>query len=139
MSYGNTERSKELKRATTVRGRQKVKMDVLNHYSNGNLCCAFCGASDLAVLCLDHINNDGAKRRKGVQRGGVPLYYSLRKQSYPLGLQVLCYNCNAKKENERVSQLLGVSEYCHPAMQGKGTTRTGDESVAQANPVRANG
>lgn len=108
MSYGNTEKSKRLKEATIVRGRRKVKIDVLNHYSKGNLCCAFCKETDLAVLCLDHINNDGADKRNKIQRGGIPFYYSLRKQGYPEGLQVLCYNCNAKKENKRVSRLLDI-------------------------------
>ena len=83
-----------------VNYRQRVKLDVLSHYSNGELKCAHCGIDDIDVLCIDHINNDGASLRK--QWGlGSAFYKRLIQAKYPEGYQILCWNCNHKKELER--------------------------------------
>lgn len=87
--------------------RASLKAEVINHYSNGSMSCLKCGASDLDVLCLDHINNDGAIRRKEMKissRGcssGYNTYERVKSLGFPEGLQVLCANCNLKKEIER--------------------------------------
>lgn len=47
----------------------------------------------MPFLTLDHINNDGAAARQG-NRDTKPLYRRLRRANYPLGYQVLCWNCN---------------------------------------------
>ena len=62
----------------------------------GGYRCACCGIVEPVFLCLDHINNDGAKMRK--IHGCGPKFYSwLKKQGYPRGFQVLCWNCNSAK------------------------------------------
>jgi len=76
------------------------KHKVLMHYSNprGHAICNNCGEQDIAVLCLDHINNDGYKHRKGLKmRAGSAFYQWIIKNDYPSGFQVLCFNCNMRK------------------------------------------
>ncbi len=64
----------------------------------GNTECAVCNISDIGVLTLDHINNDGpALVRIGQPRGGLSLFQYLRYRSYPTGFQLLCHNCNWRK------------------------------------------
>jgi hypothetical protein len=80
--------------------RHKIRLEVLAFYSDNTMKCRNCGYSDVRALCLDHINNDGAKYRKekyndSRQGGGtIDLFNYLRKNNYPSGYQVLCWNCN---------------------------------------------
>lgn len=59
--------------------------------------CAQCGYANLDALALDHIDGNGAAHRKATG-GGYNMYYDLKMRDYPLGLQVLCMNCNWIKE-----------------------------------------
>ena len=73
-----------------------LKFEVFTHYSqNGKPECGRCGITDIDILCLDHINGNGGGR---IRRGGWMLYKKLREKGYPEGFQVLCANCNLKKE-----------------------------------------
>jgi hypothetical protein len=93
--------------------RDRNKKAVIDFYSNGEGTCRWCGHSDLDVLCLDHINDDGQSyRRGGRRRGGSGFYSWIIAQGYPPGLQVLCANCNTKKEVVRRRQLANL---CSPA------------------------
>lgn len=88
------------KRETTVRNNVRVKIEVFTAY--GGCICACCGERELRFLTIDHINNDGAEHRrqlfgKSKQIGGSRLYRVLKKQGYPPGFQVLCFNCNITK------------------------------------------
>jgi hypothetical protein len=75
----------------------RIKVAILTYYSVGTPCCARCGERDVDVLCVDHINDNGAAFRRGSRRrGGIEQYVNL-----PEGCQVLCANCNLKKEIER--------------------------------------
>lgn len=77
---------------------QAVKFEVLGHYSViGHPNCPHCRIDDLDVLTIDHVNNDGAAHRKE-QGTGSALYVWLKRNNYPEGYQVLCCNCNMKKE-----------------------------------------
>lgn len=78
----------------------KLKESVINIYSDGEAVCSRCGQGDIDVLCLDHINNDGAMDRRHRVVVGTRLYKQLRDHDYPNGFQVLCYNCNFKKHLE---------------------------------------
>ena len=80
---------------------ESLKTAVMNVYTNGEQTCRMCGQGDLDVLTVDHINNDGAKHRRGLkphQHGGSGLYVTLMREGYPSGFRVLCANCNLKKE-----------------------------------------
>jgi hypothetical protein len=46
-------------------------------------------------LTVDHINNDGAAHRKKVV--SAKLYTWLEENRFPVGFQILCYNCNMGK------------------------------------------
>jgi hypothetical protein len=79
--------------------RRKIKSDVMIHYSEGTPVCKECGETDLEVLTIDHVNGGGCQHRKsiGVKGGGSTFYRWLRKNNYPEGFQVLCFNCNCSK------------------------------------------
>ena len=70
---------------------QKIKLAALMAY--GGATCTCCGESNVKFLTIDHINGCSPTERKKQGRG-TPLYQWLKKQAYPLGFQVLCYNCN---------------------------------------------
>jgi len=74
----------------------KFRYDVLRYYSNGIPECACCGYDEFPFLTIDHINGwkkAGHKRRIG----GNNLILWIRKNKYPKGFQVLCFNCNISK------------------------------------------
>ena len=89
-------------RQASRRQRALWKEAAINVYSNGEAVCKRCGQGDLDMLCLDHINDDGKQHRDLVKHNGNMFYMWLGKHDYPHGLQVLCYNCNMKKEMERL-------------------------------------
>jgi len=72
------------------------KLRVIAHYSEGRLVCVRCGEDDMACLTIDHINGGGAQHRKVV---GSHFYAWLIKQGFPEGYQVLCMNCQFKKQH----------------------------------------
>jgi len=88
-----------------IKYRKKLRDEVYSHY--GGYKCACCGETEPVFLTIDHINNDGAKHRVKMAHGrigrtgrgcsGIRIYYWLKRHNYPLGFQVLCYNCNHGK------------------------------------------
>lgn len=90
--------------------RRANKLKILTHYSNGTLSCACCGEDTYQFLTLDHINNNGnVDRKKGLTSNKIQVY--LIKNNYPLGFQILCYNCNcarAKNKNKICPHKLDV-------------------------------
>jgi|SRR6185295_644225 len=90
--YANRERSN----IRVQEWRDNNKLAAVNVLTNGEGTCRNCGQGDIDVLCIDHINNDGAAHRKQVGWGSMAWW--LIKNDYPPGFQVLCYNCNNKKK-----------------------------------------
>jgi hypothetical protein len=79
-----------------------IKNEALAHYGkNRKLQCSWesCEIIDVDMLTLDHINDDGAQKRKikGQEGGGRRLYARLRKAGWPPGYQTLCANHQMKK------------------------------------------
>lgn len=104
----NPERSKEISRKTSVRNREyiyakskerraKLRLEVLNYYSNGLLRCECCGDTHTEFLAIDHINGNGKKHRQDIRRSGTEFFRWLRQHDYPGGYRVLCHNCNQAK------------------------------------------
>jgi hypothetical protein len=98
------ERKPKVYNATACGGyKVRLKIEVLSHYGpDGKLQCAWpdCTVTDVDMLSLDHINNDGAQDRKSGTRGGGgnKTYCRVRKQGFPDGFQTLCHNHQWKKE-----------------------------------------
>lgn len=68
--------------------------------------CVHCNEKDSIVLTIDHINNDGAKERK--INKGRNFYKILKDLDWPKdGLQLLCCNCNFRKEYLRKKNVDG--------------------------------
>ena len=69
----------------------------------GGEICACCGEKESKFLTIDHINNDGAAKRKQIypqgkgNTAGYHTYQWLVKNNFPAGYQVLCMNCNYGK------------------------------------------
>lgn len=82
----------------TTKHRRKLRIQTLIEYGGK---CVRCSIDDMDVLDIDHIYNDGAKDRKK-NLFAYNLYRELKKQGYPKDRhQILCKNCNWKKEIER--------------------------------------
>lgn len=80
---------------------KKIRLKVIDYYSNGYRVCACCGESILEFLTVDHINNDGTKQRKLYTGGGHHNYRFLIKNGFPAGYQILCYNCNCGRARRK--------------------------------------
>lgn len=81
--------------------RVEVRIQTLTHYGfEGKLQCCWpdCLVTDIDLLTLDHINNDGAQHRKNNHNRGVSLYAKLIAANFPEGYQTLCWNHQWKKE-----------------------------------------
>jgi hypothetical protein len=88
---------------TLRRDHRAVKIEVLTHYGKGGklkCCWKNCRVIDIDMLSLDHINNDGAADRKEIG-SGTRIYYSVKKNNFPEGLQTICHNHQWKKEIAR--------------------------------------
>lgn len=75
---------------------------VFAHYGGR---CADCGESDEVVLTVDHINDDGGKRRMNGEPKGIAFYRWIVNNGYPSDLQLLCRNCNWRKHVRNVQRL----------------------------------
>jgi hypothetical protein len=91
--------SEKIKKLTYERQfHQKVRLKVLSHYSKSTLKCSCCGQGNTDVLAIDHIDGEGNKERKSLNRtGGSNFYRWLINSNFPEGYQILCYNCNMAK------------------------------------------
>ncbi len=90
-------RHRDSRRNCAVHARRKFV--ALSHYSkteNPSCCWPGCTVDDLDMLTLDHIANDGYKR-KGCS--GSTLYAWVIAHKFPEGLQTLCWNHQWKKRH----------------------------------------
>lgn len=78
--------------------RDRIRLDVLKHYSHGILECSLCGYDIIEALDIDHIYGGGNKHRENLfgktESAGFGFYKWLKKNNYPDGFRVLCKNCN---------------------------------------------
>lgn len=84
------------------RVRAENKRLCLNAYGGR---CACCGESEQIFLCIDHVENDGARHREEIGQGkrkigsGSIMHAWLVASGFPDGFQVLCANCNLAKQS----------------------------------------
>ena len=89
---------KEAHKGYMAKSVAKLRLEIFNAYGGIRCACPKCplhGGADPRFLTMDHINGDGAKHRRETQ--GTHTYRWLKKNGFPLGFQVLCYNCNCAK------------------------------------------
>ena len=76
--------------------RLKLKVDTINAYGGK---CIGCKETSPLFLTLDHINNNGNVDL--LKSKGTGFYNNLKLLGFPgkdIQLQLLCHNCNARKE-----------------------------------------
>lgn len=71
-----------------------LKARVIETYGGS---CACCGEVEEAFLTIDHPNGDGRKHRT-VTGAGSAFYQWLRREGFPEGYVVLCFNCNCGRQ-----------------------------------------
>ena len=86
--------------AAAKRRREELKTLVFDVY--GGAACKCCGETQRAFLCIDHIHGGGLKHLKSIGRkaGAGSFYNWLKKNNFPSGFQVLCFNCNMAKHTQ---------------------------------------
>ncbi len=84
-------------RASVRKLQERVKLDSYYAYGGKEPKCNCCGEKDMQFLTIDHINNDGASHRKKYNLPGNSIHFWLKKNNYPEGFQLLCFNCNLGK------------------------------------------
>ena len=70
---------------------QRLKLAALTRYGGDPPTCACCGIGEIVFLTIDHIDQNGAEHRRQV---GTQTYRVLKREGYPPGYRVLCFNCN---------------------------------------------
>ncbi len=78
---------------------ERLKREVLIAYGGIKCSCPKCNekSNDIRFLTIDHIDNDGYRHRKKLGSGGSTLYRWLKKNNFPPGYRVLCFNCNSAR------------------------------------------
>lgn len=91
--------SRERRYACQTRYEWSLRLKAFEAY--GGSYCACCGETEEKFLTIDHVNGNGNDHRRSISRDGNPasvkMYSWLTKNNYPLGFQVLCFNCNCGK------------------------------------------
>lgn len=98
----------EERRALGRKIRQQLRQEALIYYGGNPPKCACCGEIIIEFLTIDHIGGGGHKHSQKIGGSGN-LYRWLKKNDYPLGFRVLCYNCNS---------CLGHYGYCPHQREG---------------------
>lgn len=79
----------------------QFKVEMLARYGTS---CACCGESNPVFLTLDHPENNGAAERRELKKmSGFRFYEYLKKQGWPDGYRVLCWNCNCGRQWNRAN------------------------------------
>ena len=96
--YGRDGKCRECQREQRKRWarayKRRTRLGALGAYSNGDIKCACCGERTLMFLTLDHIGGGGTAHRRSLGTSRQ-FYMHLKMLGYPLGLRVLCWNCNS--------------------------------------------
>lgn len=80
--------NKELHREKNREYYKRLKRLTINTYGGE---CKCCGEDNIDFLSVHHIDGGGRKHRKIV---GDKFYPWLKRNNFPDGYQILCFNCN---------------------------------------------
>ena len=105
--HDNPEKVRQIydrRKVSGLENRVILKREVFSHYSK-SLKCICCGVKGIEFLTVDHIipKREMAKDKKLFQKKftskliGEALNKWLKKNNYPKGFQILCWNCNFAK------------------------------------------
>ncbi|RDJ35314.1 MAG: hypothetical protein DWQ19_10900 [Crenarchaeota archaeon] len=83
-------------KAYSKTARENLKIEIFNHYCNCNIECKNCGQNQLHLLTVDHVNGGGSQHKRRIKN----LYSWIKRNNFPEGFQVLCWNCQFRKKNE---------------------------------------
>lgn len=72
---------------------KKTRLEALQAYGGLSPRCAWCGENKLEFLTFHHKDDNGKEHRKEIG-GSAKLPYWLKKNNYPKGIEILCWNCN---------------------------------------------
>lgn len=94
----NTVYCKECLGVYAAKNRERLRNQKLEAFEQYGGCrCACCGETNEVFLNIDHIDGGGAKHRRQGIFGGNHLVRYLKRNNWPKGYQVLCFNCNYGK------------------------------------------
>jgi len=85
-------------RVYAQRTRERIRLQVLGRYSDGEICCACCGEHRLVFLALDHVDGAGNAHRRAIgHKAGLAFYRWVITAGFPPMFRVLCHNCNCAR------------------------------------------
>jgi len=87
------EQSKARSRYDTSKRTKRIQKEFFKMY--GNKCA--CGETTPDFLTMDHVQNDGSKRREKKGNNNLKEYRNAVKEYRPDIYQILCFNCNLGK------------------------------------------
>jgi hypothetical protein len=93
--------------------RERLKLEIFNHYCDNGPQCNGCGEADIHLLTVDHIHGGGNQHKKEVKS----LYSWIKREGFPEGFQILCWNCQLRKKTQEAksenpsSRQLQAAEY----------------------------
>lgn len=104
---------------------QRIKNEVFQHYSNGDVECAVCGRRE--NLSIDHIKGNGESHRLMLGlNSSYQFYLWLRRNNFPEGYRVLCVSCNSRVRNTKGRHFFPTSRMIIRHLKRFGKTRAKD-------------
>jgi hypothetical protein len=92
-------------RNAVLRRNRQLKIDVLNAYGGCKCNCNKCNCTLVSMLTIDHIDGGGNQHRREIDiKGGTAFYLWLKRNGYPPGFQVLCWNCNLSRRTSGICE-----------------------------------
>ena len=95
LKVSNQKLGLEYRREAVKKSWKKLRQEVISAYGNK---CSCCGEEEFVFLTIDHVEGGGNQHRSELG-GNTGFYAWLRKNEYPVGFQVLCWNCNWAKSH----------------------------------------
>jgi len=95
-----SKKNNEKRKKINSNWRWRMRLQMIDAYGGK---CACCGESTKEFLTIDHIKNDGCKKRKEGEPIGAALYRKLKEKNWPKeDYQLLCMNCNFAKGHWKI-------------------------------------